>query len=188
MSEPFIKLHSWMATLGLTPTEMIVLAVINSFTEKGGIYFAGIKGLVEWTGASERTIKAAVKHLVDEGWVLIHMPASGRRPAALEICSAKIAPLQERSGANISTLRCKNFHVEVQNLHPSYNKKNNNINIPPYNPPKAAGRRRDPYRQPRRYRNPALNYRQSRGYTTDELKRLGIDLGEEFYRDEEETK
>ena len=70
MSEPFIKFNMWMAKTGLNPSELIIFAVIHSFTESGGSYFGGISTLKEWTGCGERTVQNALKHLVSEGWVI----------------------------------------------------------------------------------------------------------------------
>jgi len=67
--DQFIKVYRWMAKTGLSPEEILVYALINSFTEQGIGYFAGYDGIQERTGVKSRKARAIVQKLVQIGAV-----------------------------------------------------------------------------------------------------------------------
>lgn len=185
MSEQFVKLHKWMGSMGLTPNELMIFAVIHSFTENGRGYDGGLADLAEWVGCTARSVNNAVKHLVDAGWIVKSKPSKGRVSCLYLSNHEKISGLREEK---FSGLTMKKFHSNHENF--SYDKKDKiNIDTPLY-PPKGGsenadakpGERRRPRGAPK---NRALNYlKGSYNYSDEELRKLGISMGEEFYEDE----
>lgn len=178
MAEPFVKLHTWMAGMGLNPSEMIVFAVIHSFTERGDSYFGGIAGLMKWTGCSDRTVQIALKHLVQDGWVIAKRESRGRNASEYVSNPEKIAGLNPEES---SPLPRRNFGVNPEESSP--NKINNKINInTPYSPPTRGTAQSG---KSRRRKNRALDYmHDDQSYDRESLRARGISLGEEFYKDD----
>lgn len=64
IQEPMIS------TLGLSGVSLLVFAVIHGFTKDGEQrYRAFPEDLMKWTGASERSVKAVLKTLLDRGYI-----------------------------------------------------------------------------------------------------------------------
>lgn len=176
MSEPFIKLHSWMAETGLNPSEMIIFAVIHSYTANGGSYYGGIAGLQRWTGCSDRTVQIALKHLVQDGWVIAKRESRGRNASEYVSNPEKISGMNPEES---SPLPRRNFGVNPEESSPNKNNNKSNYKNTPYSPPKRGT---DRPRKSRRH-NPAA-YQSGEDYSRDALREKGISLGEEFYSDE----
>ena len=186
MSEQFVKLHKWMGSMGLTPNELMIFAVIHSFTENGRGYDGGLADLAEWVGCTARSVNNAVKHLVDAGWIVKSKPSKGRVSCLYLSNHEKISGLREEK---FSGLTMKKFHSNHENF--SYDKKDKiNIDAPLY-PPKGksanAGAKSGERKRHRGASKPsrALNYlRGNTDYSEQGLHNLGISTGEEFYEDE----
>jgi predicted transcriptional regulator len=173
-----------MGSMGLTPNELMIFAVIHSFTENGRGYDGGLAYLAEWVGCTARSVNNAVKHLVDAGWIVKSKPSKGRVSCLYLSNHEKISGLREEK---FSGLTMKNFHGWNEIF--SYDKKDKiNIDTPLY-PPKGGSenadakpgeRKRPPRRKPPR----ALNHIHGDcSYSDEELKRMGISTGQEFYDD-----
>lgn len=63
-----IVIHGWMRTdLGLKGNELMVFAMIHSFSQKGGCgCYASLKHYMDWTGASRQTVVNTLKSLEDK--------------------------------------------------------------------------------------------------------------------------
>ena len=187
MSEQFVKLHKWMGGMGLTPNELMIFAVIYSYTEYGRGYDGGLAGLTEWTGCSLRTVKYVVRKLESEGWILNSKPSKGRVATVYHSNHAKIAPLM---GAETARLTVQKLHSNGAEIAPD-KKYKKDINNTPLYPPKGGSENADAKpgerRRPRGASKPsrALNYlRGNTDYSEQGLHNLGISTGEEFYEDE----
>lgn len=64
IQEPMIS------ALGLSGISLLVFAVIHGFTKDGEQHYRAFpEDLMKWTGASERSIKAVLKSLLDKGYI-----------------------------------------------------------------------------------------------------------------------
>ena len=64
IQEPMIS------ALGLSGVSLLVFAVIHGFTKDGEQHYRAFpEDLMKWTGASERSIKAVLKSLLDKGYI-----------------------------------------------------------------------------------------------------------------------
>lgn len=80
MSEPFIKLNMWMASeLNLSGNELIIFAVIHSYTEYKGGYDGGASQLGKWAGVSRQNVYRYLAPLIERGYVEAH-GTGGRKP------------------------------------------------------------------------------------------------------------
>lgn len=175
MSEPFVKLNMWMAETDLNPTEMIILAVIHSYTEGGGEYFGGIAGLMKWTHCSDRTVQISLKHLVQDGWIIVKAESRGRNASRYVSNPEKISGFNPEES---SPLPRRNFGVNPEESSPNKNIDKNTYKNTPYSPPQRGT---DRPRKSRRH-NPAA-YQSGEDYSREALQEKGISFGEEFYTD-----
>ena len=68
-----------MATeLGLSGNELIVFAVIHSFTAHGRGYDGGLEGLAKWTGCTVRGIVKVLTRLEERGLIRKATASKGR--------------------------------------------------------------------------------------------------------------
>lgn len=180
MNEQFVKLHKWMGGMGLTPNELMIFAVIHSYTEHGRGYDGGLAGLTEWTGCSLRTVNCAVRKLESEGWIINSKPSKGRVATVYHSNHAKIAPLRDAETARLTMQKLHSNHAET-----APDKKDKiDIDNPPT--PLGGGRENADAKPERKRRssgkpNRALRYIHGKSYTEDDLRRMGISFGEEFY-------
>lgn len=65
----FFKVYHWMAKTELSAEEILVYALIYSFTETGNGYFAGYNGIQERTGINARKAGNIVRKLIRMGAV-----------------------------------------------------------------------------------------------------------------------
>lgn len=65
----FFKVYHWMAKTGLSAEEILVYALVYSFTETGIGFFAGYKGIQERTGVKARKAGIIVRKLIQAGAV-----------------------------------------------------------------------------------------------------------------------
>ena len=62
--------HNFMTRLGLTSSEIIIYAIIYSYTSLGkGLFFGTFNHLAEATGVSVRTVSRAIKSLTQKGLI-----------------------------------------------------------------------------------------------------------------------
>lgn len=181
MSEQFVKLHKWMGGMGLTPNELMIFAVIHSYTEYGRGYDGGLAGLTEWTGCSERTVKRTVRQLVEAGWIINSKPSKGRVACLYHSNGDKIAPLREDKMTPLTVTKCP---LNGDKMSPD-NKDNKDIDNPP-TPLKGGSAHADA--KPERKRRSSVKRRRAVDiipsgidYSTEGLKKMGISQGEEFY-------
>lgn len=169
-------MHKWMGGMGLTPNELMIFAVIHSYTEYGRGYDGGLAGLTEWTGCSLRTVNCAVRKLESEGWIIKGKPSKGRVATVYHSNHAKIAPLM---GAEIARLTMQKLHSNHAEIAPD-KKYKKDINNTPYSPPTRGTAHADAKKRPRRIPR-SLNYMHGEPLTEDNLNAMGISMGEEFY-------
>ncbi|SEO81588.1 conserved phage C-terminal domain-containing protein [Denitrobacterium detoxificans] len=132
--------------LHLAKTELLVYAVIHGFSQGGDGRFVGTNEfLSEWTGASERSVKAAVgslcgKGLVEKGQAII----DGKSVRTLKAMGVqKLHPVQKLplEGAEIAPTPCKNCtpYISKKDIEKDREKDN-----PPICPPSGeSGKERD---------------------------------------------
>lgn len=70
MTNIFLKVNKDLFSLGLNPTEILILAQIIEFQTNTGDCFISDKHLSEQFGVSESTIKREVKKLEDMGYIM----------------------------------------------------------------------------------------------------------------------
>lgn len=186
MSEQFVKLHSWMTELDLSGNELIVLAVIHSFTTHGRGYDGGLSGLAKWTGCTERGVFKVLTRLEERGLVSKAKPSKGR-VSNLYLSMVNHEQSSRLENEQSSGLTMNKVHVNHEQS--SYNKKDKKDIDTPLYPPKGGSenadakpgeRKRPPRRKPPR----ALDHIHGNcSFSDEELKRLGISTGQEFYDD-----
>lgn len=71
-SEPYVVLQKWMATeLGLNGNDLIIYAVIYSFTQgEGGEFTGSLRYLAEWINIERKNVTRYLKKLVDRGLLI----------------------------------------------------------------------------------------------------------------------
>ena len=69
MENVFLKVNKDLFTLGLNPTEILILAQVAEFQTNTGDCFISDKTLAEQFGVSESTIKREVKALEEKGFI-----------------------------------------------------------------------------------------------------------------------
>ena len=176
MSEPFVKLHSWMTGLGLSASELICFAVIHGYTEYAGGYQGGMEALGKWCGLARSHVYPVIKSLTDKQLIAQTSPSKGRN-AAVYVSLGKpshIGTVEGRLTVPYSDGKPSHIGTHIDNI--------DNIDNNPLNPPKR-GTERKPYRRSRR-QNPALDYKDDTDYSREALRANGISFGEEFYSDE----
>ena len=179
MSEQFVKLHTWMTELGLNPSELIVFAVIHGYTASCGEYHGGVEVLGKWTGLRRQHVYPFLKSLVDKG-LIRQTRTSGGRHAAAYISLVNRPNIGQFDGR--LTVRNRDGKPSEIGTHID------NIDIIDNPPTPLGGGRANADARPERKRrsnsrrNRALNYMHSEHrYTEDDLRKMGISLGEEFY-------
>ena len=171
-------MHSWMTELDLSGNELIVFAVIHSFTTHGRGYDGGLSGLAKWTGCTERGVFKVLLRLEERGLVTKAKPSKGR------VSNLYLSTVNHEQSSGLTMNK-----VHVNHEQSSYDKKDKiNIDTPLY-PPKGGSenadakpgeRKRPPRRKPPR----ALNHIHGDcSYSDEELERMGISTGQEFYDD-----
>ena len=70
MANIFLKVNKGLFSMGLNPTEILILAQIIEFETNTGICFISDKQLAEQFGVSESTIKREMKKLEDSGFIV----------------------------------------------------------------------------------------------------------------------
>lgn len=70
MSNVFLKVNKGLFSMGLNPTEILILSQIIEFQTNTGICFISDKQLAEQFGVSESTIKREIKRLEDMGYIM----------------------------------------------------------------------------------------------------------------------
>ena len=185
MSEPFIKLNMWMATdLHLTGNELIVFAVIHSFTVAGRGYDGGLDGLAKWTGSSARAVSSVLDRLISKG-VIEKITASKGRVSNLFLSKINHEESSRLNNEENSGLTMKNLHPNHEES--SYDKKDKkDINITPSIPLKGgsanADARSERTRRTSGKRRRAVDIISSGvDYSAEGLRQMGISQGEEFY-------
>lgn len=69
MTNLFLKVNKDFFSLGLNPTEILVLAQVMEFNTTTGDFFMSDKALAEMFGVSDKTISRAMKVLEDKGFI-----------------------------------------------------------------------------------------------------------------------
>lgn len=115
--ESYYLVSGWMInSLKLRGTQLQVYAIIHGFTQDGESWFAGtLRYLIEFTGASKRTVQYALESLVENGLIERRTDLTNGVPAnKYRVVKTQLHP------------PCKNCTTPVQKLHPD--NINNNIN------------------------------------------------------------
>lgn len=77
--EQGFRVHGWMRTLfDLTGTELLIFAIVYSYTKSGGDGVGGNRFFMEWTGASEDTVTRSVKNLEQAGLIAANGAGRGK--------------------------------------------------------------------------------------------------------------
>lgn len=76
----FVYIGAWMITeLHLKSTELLVFAVIHSFSQDGrSVYNGGLGYLMEWTGATKQSVITALKSLIEKKLIVKTITDNGR--------------------------------------------------------------------------------------------------------------
>lgn len=71
ISNSFITIQGWMVSkLGLKGTELLLFALIFSFSQDGESTFKGsISYMTKWTGCSYRSVWDSLSSLIDKGYI-----------------------------------------------------------------------------------------------------------------------
>lgn len=171
MNEQFIKLHTWMATdLHLTGNELIVFAVIYSYTNYQGGYAGGMEPLMELTGLVRSKVYKQIALLKEKGYIGLANASKGRVHSTY-ISLVNCPPTGIVNEATVPPT----VPYEGHNRPPTGTLLDNRyIDNPPTPLKRGRARKRKP--------NRALKYqRGGEDYSAEGLARMGISTGEEFY-------
>ena len=186
--ESYFITYSWMPKLGLRGTALAVYAVIYSFTEQGLTWHGSCSTLAERVEVNRTTVMKALSVLEKRGLIKrVGERRSGSGRAIVEYTALK--PEGKCNETQHSMCQNDTFNAAKRNIQCSQTQHNNKINNKDNNKGIyiRAQARRDSFgneRGPRKPYNRALDYKQ-REYTREDLKRMGISLGEELYEDDD---
>lgn len=183
MSEQFIKLHTWMATdLHLTGNELIVFAVIHSYTTYQGGYAGGMEPLMELTGLTKCNVYGLIRKLKDKGCIGLANASKGRVHSTYVSLVNRIATDTVNKKPTVSETVSPPIHNRIA----TDTLLDNRYIDTPYSPPTRGTAHADA--KPERKRRSSGKRRRAvdiissgSDYSSEGLKRIGISQGEEFY-------
>ena len=189
MSEQFVKLHRWMISdLKLTGNELLVFATIHHATVYQDGYDEGMEPLMELTGLVRSKVYKLLAGLKERGYIGLAKASKGRTHSTYislvnrppEGTVKKSRPSPQPSPIGDSTVPQGGHYID------------NRYIDTPYSPPTRGTANADATLEhkprTRKRKNRALVYEQGPKYTRDDLKALGISLGEEIYEGFEELR
>ena len=200
--ESYFIIYSWMPKLGLRGTALGVYAVIYSFTERGQTWRGSCSTLAERVGATRSNANRALAALVNRGLVKrVREERKGHEfPEYVALKPEEGCAETAQGCAETAQGLCRNDTEVVPKQHrgcaeTAHNNKEDNkdhkketVMNGAQGGYRSAGNACGGYSAYRRDRtnrpyNRALNYKQ-REYTAEDLKRMGIDLGEDVYNED----
>jgi hypothetical protein len=175
-----------MTELGLNPSELIAFAVIHHYTAYQGGYAGGALALSKWCGIAKSKIYRVLDKLIEKEYVVKLKASKGRGTSvyASIVNCPQTGQLEGTKGDSClspnGTVNCPQTGHYIDNRY---------IDTP-YSPPtrgtaNAGAKPGERKRHRGASKNRALNYlKGSYNYSDEELRKLGISMGEEFYEDE----
>lgn len=175
-------MHKWMSSdLHLVGNELIVFAAIHAYTEWQGGYAGGMEPLMELTGLVRSKVYKLLAGLKERGYIGLAKASKGRthstyislvnRPPQGTVKQNQPSP--QPSPIGDSTVPQGGHYID------------NRYIDTPYSPPTRGTANADATFEhkprTRKRKNRALDYQQGPKYTREDLKALGISLGEEIY-------
>lgn len=186
MSEQFVKLHKWMTELGLNPSELIAFAVIHHYTAYQGGYAGGALALAKWCGIAKSKIYRVLDKLIEREYV-VKLKVSKGRGTSVYASIVNCPQTGQLEGAKGDSCLSPNGTVNCPKTgHYIDNRYIDNPPTPLKGGSASAGAKPGERKRRRGAPKPnrALNYlRGKTDYSDEELRKLGISMGEEFYED-----